>query len=526
MKDSWSLEWICAQVLQEEFWRKKLTAAAREGGGSAYGMKGFKGCGSKKGKAKEGSERSSIMMGSVATKEASGVAATVAMGEGMGSEEGDGGAGGHGGMFYHVGVACSEDMVVPARKVALHRSSHWVINTGAFMTMTNREDLLDEARPSKAATVVSATGQVVPVRGEGRAMFIGADGRLVGLKLVILVPGLCANLLSTKALSEAGMKMEMMGTKVFRLTGCHLATFTHQLYTLATEPPQTLLWHHRLGHPSLPRLHGMHSRLLVSGLPRSLPPLPPSPAPPCLSCVEGQQRAAPHSSSFPLTTAPLQTLHMDVWGPARVIGQGRERYFLLVFDDYTWYTTVFPLRSNGQVVDVLIPLIRAVRLPLRERFRADLSVLRHHSDRGGEFSSDLLWNFCRGECILQSFSLLDSPQKNGIAEHRIGLVMEVARTSMIHAIAPDYLWPFAVGYAANQLNLWPRVSFPETSLILGWTGKVHDTSADKLSARAIPCVFLGFSPDEPGWQFYHPTSRHVFPSQDVTFDKSVPFYRH
>ncbi|CAI7880779.1 unnamed protein product [Closterium sp. NIES-53] len=71
------------------------------------------------------------------------------------------------------------------------------------------------------------------------------------------------------------------------------------LYTLATEPSQNLLWHHRLGHPSLPRLRGMHSCLLVSGLPRSLPPLPPSPAPPCLPCVEGRQRAAPHSSSFP-----------------------------------------------------------------------------------------------------------------------------------------------------------------------------------------------------------------------------------
>ncbi|CAI7771241.1 unnamed protein product, partial [Closterium sp. NIES-54] len=141
-----------------------------------------------------------------------------AMGEGMGSEEGDGGAGGHGGMFYHVGEACSEDMVVPASKVALHRSSHWVINTGAFMTMTNQEDLLDEVRPSKAATVVSPTGQVVPVRGEGRAMFMGADGRLVGLKRVLLVPGLCANLLSTKVLSEAGLKMEMMGTKVFKAT--------------------------------------------------------------------------------------------------------------------------------------------------------------------------------------------------------------------------------------------------------------------------------------------------------------------
>ncbi|CAI7802218.1 unnamed protein product [Closterium sp. NIES-53] len=283
----------------------------------------------------------------------------------------------------------------------------------------------------------------------------------------------------------------------------------------------------------------MHSRLLDSGLPRSLPPLPPSPAPPCLPCVEGRQCAAPHSSSFPPTTAPLQTLYMDVWGPARVSGQGRERYFLLVVDEYTRYTTVFPLRNKGQVIDVLIPWIRAVRLQLHERFRQDLPVLRLHSDRCGEFSSDLLREFCRGEGILRLFTLSDSPQQNGITERRIGLVMEVTRTSMIHAAAPHFRWPFAVQYAAHQLNLWPHVSLPETLPTLRWTGKVgdasvfrfwgsrafvRDTSADKLSAHAIPCVFLGFSPDAPGWQFYHPTSRRVFSSQDVKFDKSVPFY--
>ncbi|CAI7870959.1 unnamed protein product [Closterium sp. NIES-54] len=244
---------------------------------------------------------------------------------------------------------------------------------------------------------------------------------------------------------------------------------------------QTLLWHHRLGHPSLPCLRGMHSRLLVSGLPRSLPPLPPSPALPCLPCVEGRQRAAPHSS-FPPTTAPLQTLHMDVWGPARISGQGRERYFLLVVDDYTRYTMVFPLRCKGEVPDVLIPWIRAVRLQLRERFREDLPVLRLHFDRGGELSSDLLRDFCRGEGILQLFMLPASPQQSGIAERRIGLVMEVARTSMIHAAAPHFLWPFAVWYTEHQLNLWPRISLPETSPTLRWTGEVGDASVFRGSA--------------------------------------------
>ncbi|CAI7755176.1 unnamed protein product [Closterium sp. NIES-54] len=350
------------------------------------------------------------------------------------------------------------------------------------------------------------------------------------------LPSFSMNLVSTAALQYAMVTNTIPEGQRVPICMC---TRTAPPCSCRLLSHQTLLWHHRMGHPSLPRLRGMHSRLLVSGLPRSLPPLPPSPAPPCLPCVEGRQRADPHSSSFPPTTAPLQTLHMDVWGPARVSGQGRERYILLVVDDYTQYTTVFPLSSKGLVVDVLIHWIRAVRLQLCERFRADLPVLRLHSSRGGEFSSDLLQDFCRGEGILQSFTLLASLQQNGNAERRIGLVMEVAHTSMIHSAAPHFLWTFAVRYAAHQLNLWPRVSFVETSPTLRWTGKVgnasvfrvwgsrafvHETSVDKLSARAISCVFLGFTPDAPGWQFYHPTSRRVFPSQDVTFYESVPFY--
>ncbi|CAI7855259.1 unnamed protein product [Closterium sp. NIES-54] len=275
---------------------------------------------------------------------------------------------------------------------------------------------------------------------------------------------------------------------------------------------QTLVWHHRLGHPSLPRLRGMASRVLVSSLPRSLPPLPPEPAPTCVSCVEGRQCAAPHSSEFPPTEAPLQTLHMDVWGPARIRGQGHERYFLLVVDDYSRYTTVFPLRSKGDVTEVLIDWIHNARLQLRERFDSDFPVLRLHSDRGGEFSSARLGAFCRAQGIRQTFTLPASPQQNGIAERRIGMVMDAARTSMIHAAAPHFIWSFAVQYAAHQLNLQPRVSLPETSPTLRWTGKVgdasalrvwgsrafvRDLSADKLSPRAVPCVFLGFPPDAP-----------------------------
>ncbi|CAI7870440.1 unnamed protein product [Closterium sp. NIES-53] len=313
------------------------------------------------------------------------------------------------------------------------------------------------------------------------------SGLLSGLHL----PSFSTNLVSGADLQDAWVDQFTPGGQ--RVTHCtcsrtghHLATFTRRpgssLYTLTTAPSpvpvsgqvaassqvlaaasrsspasapcschplshETLLWHHRLGHPSLPRLRGMASRAL-----------------------------------------------------------GHERYFLLVVDDYSRYTTVFPL---------------------------------HSKDRGWEFSSDLLRDFCRSEGIRQTFMLPASPQQNGIAERRIGMVMDVARTSMIHAAAPHFLWPFAVQYAAHQINIQPRVSLPETTPTLRWTGKVGDASAfrvwgsrafvrdttvDKLSSRAVPCVFLGFPPDAPGWQFYHPTSRRVVSSQDVTFDESVSYY--
>ncbi|CAI7914957.1 unnamed protein product, partial [Closterium sp. NIES-54] len=165
------------------------------------------------------------------------------------------------------------------------------------------------------------------------------SGSLSGLYL----PSFSTNLVSGADLQDAGVdQFTPAGQRVthftFAQTGRHLATFTRRpgssLYTQTTESPpvaasgqvaassqvfaaasrsgpesapyscrllshQTLLWHHRLGHPSLPRLRGMDSRVLVSGLPRSLPPLPPGPAPTCVPCVEGRQRAAPHSSKFP-----------------------------------------------------------------------------------------------------------------------------------------------------------------------------------------------------------------------------------
>ncbi|CAI5957374.1 unnamed protein product [Closterium sp. NIES-64] len=206
------------------------------------------------------------------------------------------------------------------------------------------------------------------------------SGVLSGLYL----PSFSTNLVSGAALQDAGVHQFTPASQ--RVTHCtdtrtgrHLATFSRRpgssLYTLTTESPPV---------PASGQVAA--SGQVFAAASRSLAPF-----------LRGQD--------LPVSL----TLHMDVWGPARVRGQGHERYFLLVVDDYSRFTTVFPLRSKGDVTAV--------------------------------------------------FDRLDPHQ------------------------------PLPRGFMAGEGPYLP-----------------------------------GPPVDWEGWQFYHPSSRRVLSSQDVTFDESVPFY--
>ncbi|CAI7801400.1 unnamed protein product, partial [Closterium sp. NIES-53] len=215
----------------------------------------------------------------------------------------------------------------------------FTIDSGASRSFfRDRTTLTPLSRPVAVSLADPSGGPVLASFSTVLPCPAAPSGSLSGLYL----PSFSTNLVSGADLQDQGVDQFTPASQ--RVTHCtcartgrHLATFTcrpgSSLYTLSTESPpvstsgqvaassqvlaaasgsspesvpcscrllshQTLLWHHRLGHPSLPRLRGMASRVLVSGLPRSLPPLPPGPAPTCVPCVEGRQRAAPHSSEL------------------------------------------------------------------------------------------------------------------------------------------------------------------------------------------------------------------------------------
>ncbi|CAI7891178.1 unnamed protein product [Closterium sp. NIES-53] len=70
-------------------------------------------------------------------------------------------------------------------------------------------------QPSSMKHVTSALGQRAEVKGMGKAMFKGADRKMVGLKNVLWVPNLAAILISVQRLQKAGMDTSSKGAKTY-----------------------------------------------------------------------------------------------------------------------------------------------------------------------------------------------------------------------------------------------------------------------------------------------------------------------
>ncbi|CAI7766458.1 unnamed protein product [Closterium sp. NIES-53] len=204
-----SLEDVKREILQEDFRRRELASA--DGAGAASISRGYgRGRGRGRGGGRFGG-RGSSGYGNDNKNNGAVPDGQEGRGAGGGRGRGRGGRGGRGGgaasmksagneseprddrflgQFFFVstqapaGPEKDEGFEEPAAvgKVTLHSLDYWVIDSGATYSMTPRADLLTELEPSPVKHVTSALGQRAEVKGMGKAMFKGADGKMVGLK--------------------------------------------------------------------------------------------------------------------------------------------------------------------------------------------------------------------------------------------------------------------------------------------------------------------------------------------------------
>ncbi|CAI7817007.1 unnamed protein product, partial [Closterium sp. NIES-54] len=245
--------------------------------------------------------------------------------------------------------------------VTLHSLDYWVIDRGATYSMTPRADLLTELEPSPMKHVTSALGQRAEVKGMGNAMFKGADGKMVGLKNIPVVPmpkeRQVAASISTKGEAVgsgdgANGRAKEIKSKKCSLGGTSklgeheessaaaqkqhkgeenpkavaeeeygenmwgtIASAAFSNPTSATGECDWLTLHRRMGHVALPILQQLAKNEMVAGIRVKGEP---DEVLGCPTCMQAKFTRYPFSSSEATAKAPLDEVVMDVVGPLKL----------------------------------------------------------------------------------------------------------------------------------------------------------------------------------------------------------------
>ncbi|GJX50618.1 retrovirus-related pol polyprotein from transposon TNT 1-94 [Tanacetum coccineum] len=287
------------------------------------------------------------------------------------------------------------------------------------------------------------------------------------------------------------------------------------------------LWHRRLSHLNF----GAINHLARHGLVRGLPKLKFEKDHLCSACALGKSSKKPHKpKSEDTNQEKLYLLHMDLCGPMRVASVNGKKYILVIVDDYSRFTWVKCLRSKDEAPAFIINFLKMIQVRLKE------TVRRIRTDNGTEFVNQTLREYYEKVGISHETSVARSPQQNGVVERRNRTLIEAARTMLIYAKAPLFLWAEAVATACYTQN---------RSMIRRRHGKtpyelLHDKPPDlsylhvfgalcyptndcenlgKLQPKADIGIFIGYAPTKKAFRIYNRRTRRIIETIHVDFDE-------
>ncbi|CAI7808603.1 unnamed protein product [Closterium sp. NIES-54] len=362
--------------------------------------------------------------------------------------------------FFFVNEGATDPAI--AVKVLLHPLTHLVIDSGSSWHRTPRADLLDEIQTAPISTVTSATGAKAKVMGMGCAKFMGVDGELVGLKNVLWMPDLCANLISTGRLGDAGVNTETIGLERYRAYNdeCLIwdlqrkgdvhkrmwqipvlpwrksgkAAAAASMEEIVTEEDQKgVQGDEQIGGSVVVKASATSGQANWETWHRC-----------CKVCMQNKFARFTFPRVEESAKAPLEVVHMDLVGPMRTEGTGGVVYFLTMMDEWSRFTWACPLSKKSDAAAA----IKEEWLPMVERQPMRLvKVLR--SDRGGEFLGADCTNFLKRNGIRHQLTCPGAPQQNGIPKRANRTIGEAATGA---AGMPYKFWPDAVRHVITVKN--------------------------------------------------------------------------
>lgn len=158
------------------------------------------------------------------------------------------------------------------------------------------------------------------------------------------------------------------------------------------------------------------------------------------------------------------------------------------------------------------------------------------TDRGVEFTSNELNEFCKVNGIGRQLTASYTPQQNGVVERKNRTIMNVVRCLLCDKQVPKQLWLEAIRWTAHVINRSPTLvikdKIPEEMWsgvkpkvdyfrVFGCLAYVHvlDQKRKKLDDKSIKCVILGVSEESKAYRLYDPFARKIIVSRDVIFEE-------
>ncbi|GJT48923.1 retrovirus-related pol polyprotein from transposon TNT 1-94 [Tanacetum coccineum] len=333
----------------------------------------------------------------------------------------------------------------------------WYLDSGCSKHMTGDRSQLTNFVNKFLGTVKFGNDHVAKILGYGDYQ-IGN----VTISRVYYVEGLGHNLFSVGQFCDSNLEVAFRQHTCFirNLEGVDLLTGSrgNNLYTLslgdmmASSPicllskaskTKSWLWHRRLSHLNF----GAINHLARHGLVRGLPKLKFEKDHLCSACAMGKSKKKPHKpKSEDTNQEKLYLLHMDLCGPMRVASINGKKYILVIVDDYSRFTWVKFLRSKDEAPDFIIKFLKMIQVRLK------VTVRRIRTDNGTEFVNQTLHEYYEKIGISHETSVARSLQQNGVVERCNRTLIEVARTMLIYAKAPLFLWAKAVATACYTQN--------------------------------------------------------------------------
>ena len=193
--------------------------------------------------------------------------------------------------------------------------------------------------------------------------------------------------------------------------------------------------HKKLGHLSQKSLryllnHGMVLGILKKSMNDKIS---------CDACIKSKMTCKPlPKESRDHMKALREQVYSDVWGPARHLTINKKSYYVSFIDNCSRESVIYLMNSKDQVFQKY-KLYAAMML-----HQQNVHIKTLVSDQGGKYTGQEFADYLEEQGTKHRFTVHDTPESNGIAEHLNRTKVERACAMLLASNLPKSLWGYAV----------------------------------------------------------------------------------